>query len=224
MKKIYTNKEIDKLIHRYKKTKNRKTLKSLHDAFEGFILKYTFFLKYGKSKGSDKDLKDLSRILGIHGNNPVLKIFNSWDETDIYNELFIKFVECIDKFKKIDKGPHFSGYIYNYFKYIIKEWIRKLSKDVLNNVNILSLSYIDIEHEKDISNISEYQHICFHEKLPLTRFERYILYLSYGKEMNDGEIASLLSTTRDNVNYAKNIGKEKLTKENITIDNFLKGG
>ena len=221
MTKIYTLEEIDKLINEYKDKHSKESSLELFKAFEGFILKYSYFLKYGKVKNNDKDLMGLVKILDIKdlSHNPIKKIFENWDFHDIFNELYLLFLKCINQFTKKKKGPYFAGFLYNYYKFMVKEWIQSLSKDVLNAVTTVDIENLPEIKEEEI-DIQEYDNICLTEKTSLTQFEKYILYLYYGKKQTESEISKLLGVGRVHVHRMKNKAKNKLLSSGIILDDL----
>ena len=246
MNKIYTIEEVDELIKKHKKYHDEESALELFKAFEGFILKYTYFLKNGHVKINDKDLMSLAGLLGIknYQNNPIKTMFDSWEIHDIFNELYLLFLICINQFVRRKEGPYFTGYLYNSYKYYVKDWISKLSEDILNTNKVYLISDlnsdIDIDENSDMFTSSKYRemenvvfedkkvdtikydNICFTEKTTLTNFEKYILYLYYGKKIRDKEIAELLGIRRLHVNIIRNKAKRKLIGSGIILDDFEK--
>lgn len=222
MTKIYTVKEIDDLIKSYKKTADEKVSLEIYKAFEGFILKYAHFLKYGTIKNNDRDLMSLARILDIKdlSNNHVKNMFETWELYDIFNELYYLFLMSISRFVKIKNGPYFSGYLYNYYKYLVHQWIRSIKGDIMNNSNPISMENLpELEGEAEINAI-EYENICLTEKTSLNQFEKYILYLSYGKKLTETEIAELLSVSRLHIHQVKNKARKKLITSGMLLEDF----
>jgi len=223
MNKIYTLQEVDDLIYEYKKTHNPKISLEIFKAFEGFIVKYAHFLKNGIYKKSDKDLMGLMRILNIKDtlNNPIKAMFNTWSSDDIFNELYLLFLKSINQFTKRKEGPYFTGYIYNYYKYLIKDWITELSQDALNSVHTT--------HMEDAENLTlpepdltEYENICLTEKTTLTQDEKYILHLYYNKKMTMDEISKMIGYDRVYLTKLKNQAKEKLISSGMLLEDFEK--
>ena len=95
MNKIYSTTEIDKLIKDYKTKKCPKASLELFRAFEGYLLKYSYYIKYGNIKAKDKDLIALGHLLGFNKNNIALCIFETWEFQDIFNELYLIFLKVL---------------------------------------------------------------------------------------------------------------------------------
>jgi hypothetical protein len=225
MNKIYTRKEIDELIAEYKKTPTPEVSLEIFKAFEGFILKYAHFLKYRYIKAfpKDKDLHSLMKMLNISDihNSPILKIFDTWDFSEIFNQLYLIFLESIKLFTRRKEGPYFVGYLSQYYKFMVKEWIAYLSHDALNSVNTHFIES-DEDIEENYKDIKEYENICLTEKTPLTQLEKYILYLSYGKKLTMDEISELLDIHRVYLQELKNKAKDKLLGSGIILDDLEK--
>ena len=183
--KLYNVIEIDRLVKNYKRTKDSKVLNELINAFEGFIIKYANFIKYGRYNPSDTDIQGMMKILSSKNCNSITflkSLFEKWEYNDILNELKCLFIKSVTQFTKRDKGPFFVGYLYQYYKYMIKSWIRYLSKDVLNNLGLETIpQHYQLE---DKSDVQLYENICLSEKIKLNQLEKYILYLHYGKRIS----------------------------------------
>jgi len=217
MKKLYTTDEIQQLILKYKKSPSSDLYSKINDAFEGFIIKYAHFIKYN-IHSNDKDLNEFASILESYN---ILKciynVFRTWDIEDIIGEFRIIFFECIKKYKDLN-GPKFTGYIYNYYKYDIFKWLKKQLDDVMNSAYINEVKDTNIDNEI----IDLYEHICISDKTPLTSIEKYILYLSYGKQLDDTSISKLLNISRQLVNNIKIKAKKTLIGSGITLEDFKK--
>lgn len=229
MIKIYTLKEIDDLIFTYKKTKSPEIMEILINAFEGFIVKYAQFLKHGKLNSNNKDLIGLTKLLQKNNSQDVSKlikkILESWDYYDVVNELKFIFIKSVNKFTKRKKGPYFAGYLYTYYKYMIKQWIQKISKDVMNLSkieNIDKLNFKDQVYINDNTTKTEYENFCLTGKTKLTQYEKYILYLHYGKKIPVSKIAKMYGMDRTSINLIKKKAKDKLINSGITLDEFEK--
>lgn len=228
MNKIYTLQEIDDLINKYKKTYKQKYLSELFKAFEGFIVKYAYFLKYGKCHGTDRDLIGLKKLLTCKGgDDPVFiitKIFEIWEYNDIINELNILFIKSVNIFTKRKEGPFFTGYLYNYYKYMVKEWIEKVSQDAMNYINRKNLDELNCNDQMFLQekDIPKYENFCLTEKTVLTQLEKNILYLHYGKKISIANIAKMFGINRSYANLLKKTAKDKLMNSGITFDDFEK--
>jgi RNA polymerase sigma factor (sigma-70 family) len=223
MNKIYTADEVDCLIADYKQFPSNVVSLEIYKAFEGFIAKYTNFLKYGTYRDNDADLKGLMRMLNITdvARSPVHNIFASWSSDDIFNELYLLFLQCINKFVRRKNGPYFTGYLYAYYKFMVKTWISHLSQDVLNTVKMAEVDDMNVL-EEELLDVKEYENICLTEKSTLTQLEKLILHYHYGKRMSMNEIAELLDINRSYLNQLKNKAKDKLIDSGITLEDFEK--
>lgn len=229
MNKIYSKEEIDKLIDKYRFTSKPEFIEELISAFEGFILKYAYFLKYGSYQPYDKDIIGLICMLKRDETSPIVyikKIFNAWELEDIVNEIKLIFINSINHFTKRKEGPFFSGYLYACFKYEVKEWIKQLSQDIMNTYIPVDIETMDDKHfpdaqEKDMEDIeNEYENLCLTSKTTLTQTEKCVLFLHYGKGMSTQEIASQLGVSRQIINKIKINGKSKLLSSGITLEDF----
>ncbi len=229
MTKIYTLQEIDTLISKCKKNKDPKIMETLLKAFEGFIVKYAWFLKYGKCIKNDRDLVGLIKLLqkgGMNTSEMVKRIFESWTYDDIINELKYIFLKSVNQFTKRKEGPYFTGYLYTCYKYMIKQWIRDISKDVMS---LGKIENVDELSKKDRVYISdnepekiEYENFCMTEKTCLTQYEKYILYLHYGKKISVSKIAKMYGMDRTSINLIKKQAKDKLINSGMGLDDFEK--
>lgn len=226
MNKIYTLDEVDNLIQRYKKYEKKEDLSELLGAFEGFIVKYTCFLKYGRYTNNDRDLISLIGLLNPKNEdaiNLIKNIFNSWEYEDIFNELNFIFIKSIKQFTKKKEGPFFAGYLYNYYKFMVKEWIEKISKDIYNRERVWIEDLDNIKNGKqDNIEQNEYENLCLTKKTDLTQLEKSILYFHYGKKVSIANISEMFGLQRSYINRIKNKAKEKLLKSGITLDDFEK--
>lgn len=223
MSRIYTKEEIDVLISDYKKKPTEELAEQLLKAFEWFILKYAHFLKYRyvKSYPEDKDIHGLMSILNIKEihNNPILAMFDTWDFSDIFNELYMLFMQSIVQFTRRKDGPYFTGYLYTYYKFMIKKWICQLSKDAMNSVNVMSIDdHENLEDSKEIH--PQYKNICLTELTELSPDERMILFYSYQKKMTKREISELLGYGKTHIDDLRQRAKKKIIASGFILDDF----
>ena len=222
-KKLYTYDEINSLVTSYKNTGRKAYLAKLLKIFEGYIVKYTNFLKFGTFKRTDKDLIMLINMVEHSSSTPriIQKIFESYTYDDIFNEISIMFIKAVNAFKQKENGPGFTGYIYCYLKFMVKKKIKEISSDILNTLKV----NFDTEYEFSDEVLENYEskikNICFFDDEILNKFEKYILYLSYGKKISAREISKLLYTSRNKINNIKLISKNKLLNSGITINDFI---
>jgi len=224
MNRIYTTDEINVLVKKYKRGNHPEASLELFKAFEGYLIKYAHFIKYGSIKSTDKDLISLSCLLNINKdkNNAVMYIFETWEFQDIFNELYLLFLKCVNRFVKRDNGPSFVGFLYNYFKYTVKDWISYISKDALNNLNIEEFDGATIQQDCSFSYNTEYDNICLSSRVILSQEEKYILHLHYGVKMSLKGIAKLLGISRSSVTSIRDKAIAKLKESGVILENLEK--
>ena len=228
---------IDKLVNNYKTSRGeakKAHLKDLLDAFEGYIMKYVNFLRYGSVSSTDNDIKQL--VYMLKGPEPTNVIGNiqhllySYTKDDIVNQLQMLFIECVNNYEKQKEGPSFIGYLYSYYKFMIRDWFRDISKNAINHYSIAP--YVEDcadlpnskkglwselveqqynEYKNDLSDPTR-TNICFLNIKGLNNLETYILYLYYELGMSEEQIAEIINTSRPSISRIKNIIKEKLLK------------
>jgi DNA-directed RNA polymerase specialized sigma24 family protein len=232
MAKQHTIKGIDKLLKKYRNTKEgpekNRSLKELLDSFEGFIIKYANFLSYGYYKKKDKDIISLISMLSFSRDKYSLdrtvelihSILQSYTFDDIFSELQLKFIQCVNKYVKHEGGPSFTGFIYGYYKFTIKDWIDKLSEDALNKVHSPEFSEDYITDEQFPEQLEVFDNLCFSDATELTNLQKYVLYLAYGRKLTDYSIGKIIGLCRGHVNDIKNKALHKLRNSNYTIDDF----
>ena len=215
-KKLYTLEEIDKMIEKHKNGELQSL--EIYKAFEGFIFKYVCFLKYARHENSE-DIKSLMKILKISPRGHIYTtIFSSWDETDLFSELYCIFLKCLNYYKKMP-GKGFVGYIYNYFKFAVKKWLKNLSADALNHVKMISL---DSKIEEIMApEVKKFHNPCLIDMNILNQAEKYVLYLSYIKKIRTTFLAKKLITSRGILNTIKTQARRKLICSDYNIDDFI---
>ena len=238
-----TLKYINKLYENYNKEvdekKRKEYLKELMDSFEGYIFKFYNFLIYGHYKEKDSDIKSLVNMISNSNHskavNLIQKILSGYSEDDILSRLQLIFLKCVRKYEQQENGPGFTGFLYNYYKYEVRDWIRDLSKDPLNKVSTLResdfeedkngvfsdiISIKSVNYSEQSQKMSKYSNICFVENFNLTNLEKYILYLRCIKGFSDKEISELLNVTRPYINIIKNKSIRKLEDTNYSIEDI----
>jgi len=243
-RKKYTIEEIDDLLFKYRKYGKKDYLLELFNAFSGYIAKYANFLKFGKFKPKDKDIICLIGMLNNKnssesGTDAIRIIFQNYSYDDIKSDLGLLFLKNVKQFVKRENGPCFTGYLYNYFKFSVRDWIRKISSDVFNTLKIDfipdiindmkldwmtddELLYDDYDSYNNADEKSDkFENLCMSDKTDLTNFEKYILYLSYGKKMRDYEIADIIDVQPMQINRIKLGARQKLVDSEMDLNDFI---
>ena len=219
-------KKIDELIRNYKislsEREQRELLSDILASFEGFIVKYANFLKNGEYNASDRDLLGLIKMLKSPKNTIdqtigiIRKTLDGYTYDDIIGELKLRFVKCIKRYTKKEDGPPFTGFVYAYYKFIVKEWIASLSKDLLNSKTIVTLDKVMFFACDEFSEqLKIFDDLNMLDNTELTNLEKYILYLYYEKAMRDREISKTIGLTRAYVNKIKNNAISKIKKSGL---------
>lgn len=211
-RRIYSYEDIDRLVRRYKGGDDE-AIAELLAAFEGFIVKYANFLKYGYMNKGDWDIQGLVRMLrpkiSIELRKRMLagevqmppdrleiirEAMRSYDYEDIVGELNVMFMESALQFKKRRDGPTFAGFLYSYFKFRVKRWITLRLRDALNVTNIASLTERE-ENMQMLEDTQEFENQFSRAKPHLDSVTRWILHLYYCKGYTDAQIAKIISVT-----------------------------
>ncbi len=198
-KKIYSYEDVDRMVQQYK-LGDRKAIEELFKAFEGFIAKYANFLKFGIYSRADRDLHGLIRMMCPKGDavrsrlGLIQSALRSYDYEDIIGELNVMFMESALHFQKRKTGPHFSGYLYGYFKFKVKRWMDKTLVDVMNTVKIVELTEEE-EKVQMLEDTKDFEMTFSKAKPVLDSVTRWILHLYYYKGMQDKEIGKLVSVS-----------------------------
>jgi len=237
-RKKYTIEEIDDLLFKYRKYGKEEYLLELFNAFSGYVTKYANFLKFGYFKAKDKDIIGLIRMLSDKNNNKsgtdvIRMIFQNYSYDDIKGEMNLLFLKSIKQFVKKKNGPGFTGYLYNCFKFYVKRWIQKISSDVFNTlkidfipdiINDLKLDWMtddEFLYENCDKKNDEFENLCMTDKTDLTNFEKYVLYLSYGRKMPDHKIANIIGNHQQSIWRIKFYAKKKLNDSKINLEDFI---
>lgn len=199
-RKIYTYADIEALVIRYKDG-DRDASGELFKAFSGFIAKYANFLKFGSIAKKDRDLQGLLRLLCPKGDNPkarmsiIREAIRSYEYEDVVGELNVLFLKSVAQFKtresKLGGNVPFAGYLYAYFKFMVKRWIDQRLVDVMNTVKLVELS----EEEQEVQMLEDTRdfEIQFGRVRPaLDGVTRWILHLYYAKGLQDREIGKII--------------------------------
>ena len=160
-------KEIDQIVKKYKEA-TTETDKQFHKeellhSFHKYFMKYVSLLKgtIGSIDNSDtvsflalflagmkKGSSDYSNI-----HRYVMRLCRPLEDTDIYNELTIMFIELLDKFKFYPEIS-FSRYITKYMRWTIKAWIMDMARNPLSRSPVEFEPYFTIPSTANISKRS----------------------------------------------------------------------
>lgn len=199
-RKLYTYKDIEELVIQYKEG-SREAAGELFKAFAGFIAKYANFLKFGILGRRDRDLSGLIHLLCPKGDSTKARLglireaIRSYEYEDIVGELNILFLKSVAQFKTVESklggNIPFAGYLYAYFKFMVKRWIDQRLVDVMNTVKLVELN--DNEREMQILEDTKKFEIQFSGSRPaLDNITRWILHLYYTKGLQDREIGKII--------------------------------
>jgi RNA polymerase sigma factor (sigma-70 family) len=152
----------------------------------------------------------------------IKQTLNGYTYDDIMGELKLRFVKCVKYYTKQEDGPPFTGFLYAYYKFMIKEWISNLSKDLLNTNTVVALEKVEgfTTTAEFTSQIKIFDDLNMFEKTELTNLEKYILYLHYEKNMRDREISRAIGLTRAYINKIKNSAIKKIKNSALTEDDL----
>jgi RNA polymerase sigma factor (sigma-70 family) len=211
-RRIYSYEDIDKLVRRYKQG-DEEAIAELLAAFEGFIVKYANFIKYGYMSKGDWDIQGLVKMLRpkipssmrmkmLRGEismppdrlDIIRDAMQSYEYEDIIGELNVMFMESALQFKKRKDGPTFAGFLYSYFKYTVKRWIVLRLRDALNVANIATLTERE-DNMQMLEDTQEFENQFSRAKPHLDSVTRWILHLYYCKGYTDTQIAKIASVT-----------------------------
>lgn len=136
-----STKDMHNLIISWKNTPNKHLLEKILYNFEAYIEKYARMLKLNGY--TDKELTSFLYLFGkdIYNTKLLLKqILFSYSYSSIKTELTLIFIDVVKHYKYIQNGPMFPGYLRNYYKFKVKNWIDKISKNPLNKLQKYSFS------------------------------------------------------------------------------------
>jgi RNA polymerase sigma factor (sigma-70 family) len=213
-------KEIDEIVHGYKDSADEKA-KTTHRAgllraFHKYFMKYVSLLKgtIGNIDNSDtisflalfltgpKKAKD---YLGIY--RYIVHICKQVDDVDIYNELVAMFILLLDKFEFYPEVS-FSRYITKYMRWSIKAWVMDMARNPLSRSPIEYEPYLETTgDERSVNTNTELPNIdlAWVSKASsplfsvLTRYERFLLYLSYKEGLGVRQISERLGRAKDTI-------------------------
>ena len=143
-KKDYTLDEIDAIVSIYKDgapTERSEALVTLIDIFEFYFLKYVKLTKSGMTKDFDNRdaVEFLSLFTSVKGGQRksfsevkrnIAATLDSYEAEDLYNEFVALFIVLLNKYQKRE-GINFMRYITRYFRWHVRNWICRVSRDPL---------------------------------------------------------------------------------------------
>jgi RNA polymerase sigma factor (sigma-70 family) len=230
MENKYTLEEIDELVFKYQKTNDTESIKILLKLFERFIIKYVNFLKFGiVGKHYDSNIRQLfNMMVSTRANSDIgsiNKIFQDIDVEDLIPELQMIFINNVKRFKKQKDGPNFTGYVYNYYKYSITEFFRKLSSDAMSHKAIIpAYNTDDVDAPEDADSVIEnrietkieFENLCFSTTKKISQLEKYILYLTHEKDLSGIEIANLFNISPSSIDIIKRNAQKKIKRSKFS--------
>jgi hypothetical protein len=178
----------------YRKKQEKEQVEYIYIHYRLFLYQYVNFLKYGHI--GDKANYPLLSFVGIIKEIPTTKMFETWHEDEIFDELFIKLLYFIKDYKdeKIVK------YISNCFKFRIKEWLMELRKDVLYRYEKLT----NIEDTYNLSDNSYEMKEISDNNVELKSINDYIVYLYNNKNLSIEQLGKLFKISKEKALKLKN--------------------
>jgi len=204
----------------------REALTKLVAAFDTYFWKYVHILRGEKVELFNRDTfgfyvlflagkeKNTASMLLVQ--NLIRQIGAKYEPNDLYNTFVMLFVsEVLNKYK-IMKGINFTNYATKVFRYRLKDWCTKISKDPLCRVTLFddmveepstddySIDYqlppdeldLDIDLAWDANWIAGAKNPLYSD---LTPYERYLLYLTYAEDLSIQEISKRLLQHKDTI-------------------------
>lgn len=149
--------QLDELVFEYQRTKSPLLAEAILKKFAPIINKYYGLLAFG-SPSYDRDIecfiflitRDRGLRIGIANRNYVSQKHNkqyieksifyiysmakqAMEPEDLLAELNKLMLECANKYKwDINKKVHFTGFIANYYRYLVKQLFDRITKDVMH--------------------------------------------------------------------------------------------
>jgi DNA-directed RNA polymerase specialized sigma24 family protein len=137
-------------------------------------------------------------------------------DDDLRQELVAMFLKVAKKYKKVKKNVDFNGYLYNYYRFEVANFIKKLlqpdemyvkhpdrliriADDLLGDDDsvielqdsiLMNLPIMQMEEELDINWVRGFT--CGEEFKELSQLQRLIIKLNYEDGWSDGKIADMM--------------------------------
>lgn len=228
------------MVLKYKATKDSRTGEKVLDIFSPFLNKYFRLLREGMFHKNDYDAK---RFLALFKNEEaaplkgpasiiyyrntaqyLMRFTLAFSDEELLQQLKLLFLEALNRWEKRTKPKetYFTGFIYNYYRFKVKNWLSKFSKEKLNRPEELANYDVDLYGteevwgpEIDLNWVKGKS--CGDIFKDLTKEERMIIRMSFIERLTDVEISKRLSIHRNNIHKYK---KEAIRK----IDTALKDG
>lgn len=249
-RKKYSLKEIDEIVLVYKSggsKEKRESLELLLDIFKPYFLKYVKLTKGGDdNQYQNREAKEFLRLfISTKGTDrksfsevkrDIAKTLESYEHEDIYQEFVMIFISLLNKYKIIPE-VNFMRYITRYFRWHLRNYIVRVSKDSLfKTIDLTALEdasddihgcldytfdkyvhdYCALSQDDEPFNdhriikngeitlewVIKCDHFIFSK---LTYYQRYLLYLYYGKSQGAVAIAASLRRSKDTI--SSHIGK-----------------
>lgn len=237
-KRDYTLEEIDAIVASYQAGnpgQKSESLSLLIDIFEFYFLKYVKLTK-GNSESTydNKEAQEFLRLFVskkeggrksfVEVKRNIAATLSSYDHQDMYNEFVALFITLLNKYEKRE-GVNFMRYITRYFRWMVRNWICRISKDPL-----FHLSEPDENEEKEIDPPMDAKNKYFEEQSKkigvmlnshkvhpdpvslkwvlqcdkwifskLTPYQRYLLYLYFVKGEGCVNIARRMHKSKDTI-------------------------
>ncbi len=208
--------------------KKASVLSELLRSFHKYFMKYVKLLKGEAShEGSSIRNTDTMEFLALfqpgsekaashnwrlHTYNFISRICQRLEEGDIYNELCIRFIELLDNYI-VYPGTSFTRYLTKHLRWSIKRWVVEMARGLQANIPLEAIDKSSTEE-----NIFEYQDPESTGKLDLgvldlhwivkpesklfgilSLYERFLLYLSFKKELGTRQIGNKLGRGKDTI-------------------------
>ena len=253
-KREYSYDEIDGIVLSYKENTGQiknNSLTLLIEIFHPYFLKYIKLLK--NSEATSYGNRDVKEFLGLFSSkaNPsqtmsdvkrnIIKTLSSYTSEDLYNEFVLLFITLLNRYEKRE-GIHSMRYFTRFFRYYLRNWIVKISKDPMFHVNHEPLTGDKDEDERDkLADMSDdlvhgRPNLLVHDKSSepmidlagldlgclisekgwlierLTSYQRYLLYLRYKCSLSCVDIAKRLNKNKDTISSHLKVIVRKLKR------------
>ena len=240
-KKDYTLEEIDDIVAIYKGGGPKKpaALSLLIEIFTPYFLKYVKLTKGSKENSYDnRDAQEFLRLF-VSTKDGSKKSFSevkaniaatlsSYDHSDLFNEYVVIFIVLLDKYEKRE-GINAMRYLTRYFRWKLRNYLCRLSKDPLFHVTELEYEGESLDSDVAIELVSQNTlyfeqqsqkigDILFDKKIhpdeislrwvihcdkwifkKLTPYQRYLIYLYFAKGEGITVIAKRLGRSKDTI-------------------------
>lgn len=217
-KDIYEPEEIDAIVEAYKKDVPGAAEVLVH-AYKWYLWKFVLILASdypgGSKIDSDPDVRGFIRLFGHPGRNhfPAVKASMAYlKQEELFQEMVALFLQTSKRWVKLEDGPHFPGYLKSYFKYMVKRWIDRLSKDAINSASRSKERMPDGVVEAIEPEPTEMQYMMDGGEPALSGLnykERYILYLHTFSHLTDKKIGDKLGIGKLVVKEIRRIATKK---------------